>query len=98
MGIQSEEMTENDSHVIEIPIIILKYLKKQFLIKDFEALTDQFKKRNQNSGLSEIEWDDDEDSLVILGDRIKSFFEEPIQKLRNYLNNLKQTSENIQTN
>ncbi|KAJ6248238.1 hsp70 family protein [Anaeramoeba flamelloides] len=93
MGIQSEEMTENDSHVIEIPRIIFKYLKKQFRIKDFEALTDQFNQRNQNSGLSEIDWDDDEELLVIKGDLIKSFFEEPIQKLRNYLNNFKQTSE-----
>ncbi|KAJ3437951.1 hsp70 family protein [Anaeramoeba flamelloides] len=93
MGIQSNEMTENDSHLIEISLDIRKYLKKQFRIKDFEALTDQFNQRNRNSGLSRIKWDEDEDSLIILGDRIKSFFQKPIQKLRNYLNNLKQTSE-----
>ncbi|KAJ3437933.1 hsp70 family protein [Anaeramoeba flamelloides] len=93
MEIQIEEMTVNDSHVIEIPRIMVKYLSKKLQIKDFEALIDQFNQRNHNSGLSEIEWDDDEDYLVISGDRIKSLFKKPIQKLRNYLNNLKQTSE-----
>ncbi|KAJ6245057.1 hsp70 family protein [Anaeramoeba flamelloides] len=93
MGIQSKEMTENDNHGIDIPRIMVKYLKKQFRIKNFEALTDRFNQRNRNSGLSEIEWEDEADRLVIYGDRIKSFFEKPIQKLRNYLNKLKQTSE-----
>ncbi|KAJ3437934.1 alpha kinase/elongation factor 2 kinase [Anaeramoeba flamelloides] len=90
--IQIEEMTVNDSHVIEIPRIMVKYLSKKLQIKDFEALTDQFNQRNHNSGLSEIECDD-EGCLIIYGDRIKSFFKKPIQRLRNYLNNLKQTSE-----
>ncbi|KAJ6254267.1 alpha kinase/elongation factor 2 kinase [Anaeramoeba flamelloides] len=93
MGIQIQEMTENDSHVIEIPRIMVKYLSKKLQIKDFEALNDQFNQRNRNSGLSEIEWDDDEGCLIIYGDRVKSFFKKPIQRLRNYLNNLKQTSE-----
>ncbi|KAJ6245058.1 hsp70 family protein [Anaeramoeba flamelloides] len=93
MGIQIQEMTENDSHVIEIPRIMVKYLSKKLRIKDFEALTDRFNQRNRNSGLSEIEWDDDGGCLIIYGDRIKSFFQKPIQKFRNYLNNLKQTSE-----
>ncbi|KAJ3424005.1 alpha kinase/elongation factor 2 kinase [Anaeramoeba flamelloides] len=92
-GIEIDQMDQNCVHTIEMPSRLLRYLKKKFRIKDFEALTDQFKKRNQNSGLSEIEWDDDEDSLVILGDRIKSFFEEPIQKLQNDLNKFKQSSE-----
>ncbi|KAJ3437937.1 hsp70 family protein [Anaeramoeba flamelloides] len=90
---QSDQLTENDCHLIEPPRIMVKYLKKQFRIKDFEALTDQFNQRNRNSGLSEIEWDDDEDCLRIFGDRLKSFFKKPIKRLRDYLNNLKETSE-----
>ncbi|KAJ6254264.1 hsp70 family protein [Anaeramoeba flamelloides] len=90
---QSDQLTEDDSHLIEPPRIMVKYLKKQFRIMDFEALTDQFNQRNRNSGLSKIEWDDEEDCLRIFGDRVKSFFKKPIKRLRDYLNNLKQTSE-----
>ncbi|KAJ6254265.1 alpha kinase/elongation factor 2 kinase [Anaeramoeba flamelloides] len=93
IGSQSQEMTINDSHVIEISNSLFTYLSERFQIKDFEALTDQFNQRNRNSGLSEIEWDDEEDCLVILGDRVKSFFQKPIQRLRDYLNKFKQTSE-----
>ncbi|KAJ3436210.1 alpha kinase/elongation factor 2 kinase [Anaeramoeba flamelloides] len=93
IGIQEKEMTENNDQIIEIPSIVLKDLEKIFGIEDFGHLADQFNQRNRNSGLSEIEWDDDEDQLVIKGDRIKSFFEEPIDKLKKYLNNLKQKSE-----
>ncbi|KAJ6244631.1 hsp70 family protein [Anaeramoeba flamelloides] len=93
IGTQIEEMTENDDYVIEIPSIVLKDLKKTFGIGDFEDLADEFNERNQNSVLSEIEWDDDEEHLIIKGDRIKSFFKEPIDKFEEYLNNLRQTSE-----
>ncbi|KAJ3436208.1 alpha kinase/elongation factor 2 kinase [Anaeramoeba flamelloides] len=93
IGIQEKEMTKNDSHLFEPPRIVLRYLKKRFGIKNFEHLADQFNQRNRNSGLSEIEWDDDEDQLIIYGDRIQSFFEEPIDKSKKYLNNLKQKSE-----
>ncbi|KAJ3436236.1 hsp70 family protein [Anaeramoeba flamelloides] len=93
IGTQIGGLTENDDHVIEIPNIVLRYLKKKFGIKDYEDLSDEFNERNQNSVLSEIEWDEDEDSLIIKGDRIKSFFKEPIDKLKEYLNNLGQTSE-----
>ncbi|KAJ6231075.1 hsp70 family protein [Anaeramoeba flamelloides] len=93
IGIQIEEMTENDSHLFEIPRIILRYLKKIFRIEDFEDLADEFNERNRNSGLSEIEWDEDEDLLIIYGDRIKSFFKEPIDKLKEYLNELQKGSE-----
>ncbi|KAJ6244632.1 hsp70 family protein [Anaeramoeba flamelloides] len=93
IGTQIKNLTENDDHVIEIPNIVLRYLKKSFGIKDFEDLADEFNERNQNSVLSEIEWDDDEDQLIIAGDRIKSFFKEPIDKLKEYLNNLRQSSE-----
>ncbi|KAJ6240665.1 alpha kinase/elongation factor 2 kinase [Anaeramoeba flamelloides] len=91
MGIQIKGMTEFDYHLFEIPRDIRKYLKKNNSALNFEALTDQFNQRNRNSGLSEIEWEDDD--LEFFGDRTKSFFQKPIQKLRNYLNNLKQTSE-----
>ncbi|KAJ6244633.1 alpha kinase/elongation factor 2 kinase [Anaeramoeba flamelloides] len=93
IGTQIGDLTEKKENVIEIPNIIIKYLKKNFGIKDFEGLADQFNERNQNSVLSEIEWNEDEDQLKIKGDRIKSFFKEPIDKLKEYLNNLRQTSE-----
>ncbi|KAJ6226942.1 alpha kinase/elongation factor 2 kinase [Anaeramoeba flamelloides] len=87
------DLTEYDSHFLEIPRIILRYLEKRFGIKDFKGLAKKFNQRNQNSGLSEIEWDDDERFLVISGDRIKSFFKKAIQKLRSDLNLFKQTTE-----
>ncbi|KAJ3433746.1 alpha kinase/elongation factor 2 kinase [Anaeramoeba flamelloides] len=93
IGILKKEMTRNDSHLIEMPKILLKYLKKTFGIKDFEYLTDLFNQMNQNSGLSKIKWNDDEDEIELKGDRVKSFFKKPLQKFRAYLNNLKQKSD-----
>ncbi|KAJ3436212.1 hsp70 family protein [Anaeramoeba flamelloides] len=93
IGIQDEEMTENNDQIIEIPSIALKDLEKIFGIEDLGHLADQFNQRNRYYGLSEIEWDDDEDTLIIKGDRIKSFFKEPIDKFKKYLNNLRQNSQ-----
>ncbi|KAJ6248349.1 alpha kinase/elongation factor 2 kinase [Anaeramoeba flamelloides] len=93
IGIQKEEMTRDDSHSIEMPKIVVKYLKKTFGIKDFEYLTDLFNQMNQNSGLSKIKWNDDVDEIELKGDRVQSFFTKPLQKFRAYLNNLKQKSD-----
>ncbi|KAJ6250476.1 hsp70 family protein [Anaeramoeba flamelloides] len=92
-GIQISEMTKKDIQLIEIPKIIFKYLKKTFGIKDFERLTEKYNKKNKKSGLSKIEWDDDDDCLCIYGDRIKSFFEKPIKKLSLYLKQLRQQTD-----
>ncbi|KAJ6234399.1 hsp70 family protein [Anaeramoeba flamelloides] len=92
LSFKMDESTEEDEYYIGIPRSVVKYLNTNYTGMKMKNMIKQFNEKNPNSKFSKIGWDNEEDRLIINGDRIKHFFKTPINKFKEYLLNEKEKS------